>query len=176
MKSSNSFFSTASIIFALAFSSPAIAEFYLEIAPSEFEIDTSNAKSTRPLLADFRFGHETDERQLELALMLGINEDRLNELEVDVPFAFSAFYRYLPEIHSSIKLDLVLGVSHVEVESSYAGIADATDRFSGVSFGIGFEESFEFNPKLKMSLDWIRLYHGDELTISSTSLGLHYEF
>lgn len=154
----------------------ALSEVYLEVAPSLVEIDTGNAPSTKPWLADFRFGYETDGRQLELALMLGINDDRLNQLTVDVPFAISAFYRYLPELDSSIKLHFILGASHIEVESSYPGIADSTDRFDGLSFGIGFEESFDFDPQLRMSFDWIRLYQGDRLNINAASLGLHYVF
>lgn len=164
------------IIFALMISPTALAEVYMEVAPGLAEIDTTNAKSTRPLLADFRLGYETTGQQLELALMLGINDDRLNQLTVDVPFVFSVFYHYLPEVNSSIKLHFILGASHIEVESSYPGIADSTDKFDGVSFGFGFEESFEFNPQFKMSFDWIRLYHGDRLNINTASLGLHYEF
>ncbi len=168
--------STGLIIFSLMISPAASGEIYIEVAPSLIEIDTDNAKSTHPLLADFRLGYETTGQQLEVALMLGINDDRLNQLTVDVPFAFSAFYRYLPEVDSSIKLHFILGVSHIEVESSYPGIADSTDRFDGVSFGFGFEESFEFNPQFKLSFDWIRLYHGDRLNINAAGLGLHYEF
>ena len=157
-------------------SSTALAEVYMEVAPSQAVIDTTKARSTRPLLADFRLGYETTGQQLELALMLGINDDRLNQLTVEVPFALSVFYHYLPEVNSSIKLHFILGASHIEVESSYPEIADSTDKFEGVSFGIGFEESVDFDPQFKMSLDWIRLYHGEDLNINAVSLGLHYEF
>ena len=168
--------STGLIILALLVSPAAFGEVYMEVAPSQVEIDTSKAKSTRPLLADFRLGYETGGRQLELALMLGLNDDRLNQLTVDVPFVFSVYYRYLPEVDSSIKLHFILGASHIEVESSYPGVANSTDKFDGVSFGFGFEEHFDFNPQFKMSFDWIRLYHGDRLNINAASLGLHYEF
>ncbi len=164
------------IILALVISPTALGEIYIKVAPSQAEIDITNAKSTRPLLADFRLGYETTGQQLELALMLGINEDKLNQLAVEVPLVLSAFYHYLPEVNSSIKLHFILGASHIEVESSYPGVADSTDKFDGVSFGIGFEESFEFDPQLRMSFDWIRLYHGDSLNINAASLGLHYEF
>lgn len=168
--------STGLLIFALMISPTAFGEVYVGLAPGQIEIDTSKAKSTRPLVVDFRLGYETPGQQLEMALMLDLNDDRLNQLTVEVPLVVSFFYRYLPEVDSSIKVHFILGASHIEVESSYPGIADSTDKFDGVSFGFGFEESFESIPQLKVSFDWIRLYHGDRLNINAATLGLRYEF
>jgi len=151
------------------------AGMYMELSPSQAEIDTP-ARTTRPWLADFRVGYETPGQQLELALMRGINDDNINQLSVDVPWVVSVFYRYLPEVNSRIKLHLILGMSQIEVESSYPGTADTVDRFDGVSFGIGFEESFQSNPQMKLTLDWIRLYQGDQININATSFGFHYAF
>ncbi len=108
--------------------------------------------------------------------MTGINDDSLHQLVIDVPLVVSAFYHYIPLQESSLKVHLIAGASRIEVESSYPGVVDSSDTFTGISYGIGFEESFESMPRLKLSLDWIQLYSGKELDINTTSFGVHYEF
>lgn len=163
------------VIFVMLGSPIAGASVYLELSPSLAEIDTP-ARSTRPLLADFRLGYERPGQQFEVALMLGINDDSLHQLNVEVPSVLSVFFHYLPEVESRIKLHLIVGYSHLEVESSYTGMTKVTDRFDGISYGFGVEEAFRSNPQMKISFDWIRLYHGDRLNINAASLGFHYDF
>jgi len=148
---------------------------YIGLSPSLLKIDTPSA-STRPVMADFRLGYAISNHQLEIALMSGIRDDTLNQLSVEAPSVRSVFYRYLPSAKNNVKMHLILGASQVDTEASYPGVADSSDSFDSVSFGIGFEESFQSIPQLKMKFDWIRLYHGDQLNINATSLGLRYEF
>lgn len=148
---------------------------YIELSPNLIKIDTPSA-STRPLLADFRLGYATSKHQLELAVMSSVKDDQLNQLTVDVPSVKSVFYRYSPYLKSDVKVHLILGSSQIEVESSYPGIPDSTDKFDGTSYGIGFEEAFQSIPALKIKFDWIRLYHGDQININAMSLGIRYEF
>lgn len=156
--------------------SSAIAGAYIELSPSHVTIDTP-AASTNPLLADFRLGYAlASGHQLEFATMSSIKDDQLNQLTVDIPSVKSIFYRYSAYTKSSLKLHLILGASQLDVDSSFPGFPDTTDRFDGVSYGIGLAEAFQSIPALKLKFDWIRLYQGDELNINTMSLGLRYEF
>ena len=157
------------------FSSPLSADVYLELSAGTIDIDTT-AATTRPLLIDVRLGYAVSGHQFELAVMSSIKDDSLNQLTVDVPLVVSVFYHYLPDIEGSLKLHFIVGASQVNVDSSYADIADSSDSLNGLSYGFGLEESFMSMPQLKVSLDWIQLYSGDRVKISSTSLGLHYVF
>lgn len=148
---------------------------YIELSPSLLKIDTPSA-STRPVLANFRLGYAVSNHQLEIAFMSGIRDDTLNQLTVEAPSVKSVFYHYLPYPKDSLKIKLILGASQVDIEASYPGVANTSDRFESVSYGIGLEESFKSIPQLKMKFDWIRLYDGDQLNINATSLGLRYEF
>jgi len=148
---------------------------YISLAPAMVDVNTENA-STRPTLIDVRLGYEFDEHQLELGIMSSLSDDSLNQLIVDVPSVNSIFYRYLPYDDTSIKINLILGVSQVEVESSYPNVPVSTETFDSVSFGIGFEEAFTSIPQLKLKLDILRLYHGDNMNINLLSLGVRYAF
>lgn len=157
--------------------SPSItnAETYLESSLSLLFIDTP-AKIIEPVLADFRFGYAIPGHQIEAAIMTGLADDDVNQLSVDVPYVGSVFYHYLPYTDTDIEIHLIVGASRVKVESSFTGIADAKDDFYGASYGIGFEESFESIPRLSLSIDYIRLYHGDDIDIDAASIGAHYVF
>lgn len=164
------------LLFLLAInSSSAYAGVYIALSPSQFKIDTPDA-ATRPLVTDFRLGYAISGHQFELAIMRSINEDTLNQLRVDVPAAASVFYRYSPYQRDQLKVHLIVGASQIDVESSYPGVPETTDRFESGSFGIGLEEDFSSIQGLKLKLDLIRLYHGDDLNINGLSLGIRYEF
>ena len=148
---------------------------YISLAPALVKIDTVNAY-TRPTLIDFRLGYEFNAHLFELALMSSINDDSLNQLTVDVPSVNSIFYRYLPYKDDSLKIHLIVGVSKIEVDSSYLNIPDTTDTFEGTSIGLGLEEAFTSIPKLKLKMDIVRLYNGDDLNIDFLSIGVRYVF
>ncbi|MCP3689575.1 MAG: hypothetical protein GY784_14300 [Gammaproteobacteria bacterium] len=174
----NSFlrFSTLIVFLVLAYPPAIQAGKYIEIAPAYLTIDTP-AASTQPLLLDFRLGYfESMKHLFELALMTGIKDGNQNQLKVEVPLAFSLFYHYTPYLGSGINVQMIAGVSRVDIKSSYPGISDTTDNFDGVSYGIGFTEDFESIPQLTMSVNWIRLYSGDDLNLTITNIGVKYEF
>jgi len=148
---------------------------YIELSPSLLKIDTPSA-STSPVLANFRLGYAVSKHQIEIALMSGIRDDTLNQLTVEAPSVKSVFYHYILTPQDSLKIQVILGASQVDIEASYPGVANSSDRFESASYGIGLEESFKSIPQLKMKFDWIRLYDGDQLNINATSLGLRYEF
>lgn len=151
------------------------AELYAELASGWIHIHTPAAIS-RPHIADLRLGYSKTQHQFELAFMSSVNNDDINQLEVDVPNSVSALYHFIPQSRSSLKFHYILGASRVEIDSSYPGIPGTSDYFSGVSYGLGFEEHFESIPRLKLSADLMQLYRGDELDIYATTLGIHYEF
>lgn len=163
------------LFLALFYASVADAGVFFALAPSLTKIDTPSA-STRPLLNDLRLGYATPYHQFELAIMTSAKDDQLNQLTVDIPLVTSVFYRYIDNSRSDVKFHLILGASQIEVESTYPGIPETTDQFDGFSYGIGLEEAFRSIPNLKMKLDWISLYNGDQITINATSLGIRYEF
>ncbi|MFT5504137.1 MAG: hypothetical protein ACI845_004291 [Gammaproteobacteria bacterium] len=148
---------------------------YWEVAPAFIALDTP-ARSSRPLLVDFRIGDVFAGHHFEAAVMLGLTDHEVNQLTVEIPLVISVFYKYAPPIESSIKLHLIGGFSHVEVDSDYPGIDKSTDKFDGFSYGFGFEEAFRKYPKTKISADIIRLYHGEDIRINVVSLGVHYDF
>ncbi len=149
---------------------------YIEVAPTYLVIETP-AASTHPWLLDFRLGYyESVKHKFEVAVMTGIKDDNHNQLKVDVPAALSFFYHFTPYPDSGINFQMITGVSRVDIESSYPGIADTTDSFDGVSYGIGFTEDFESIPQLTMSVNWIRLYSGDDLNLTILNIGVKYEF
>ena len=156
-------------------SSAATAGVFAVLSTGQITVDTP-AASTQPIVADFRLGYEYSQHQLELVLMSGMNDDTLNQLTVDIPSIISIFYRYMPYPDDRLKVHLILGASQIDVDSTFTGVPDSTDSFEGVSVGIGFEEAFKFDPDLKLKLDWVQLYNGDQININALSLGLRYEF
>ena len=163
------------LFLALFYSSAVDAGVFIALAHSWAKIDTPSA-STHPVLTDFRLGYETPHHQFELAIMTSSKDDQLNQLTVDIPSVQSVFYRYISEPKSDVKFHVILGASQIEVKSSYPNTTDSTDHFDGFSYGIGLEEATRSIPNLKIKLDWITLYDGDQIKISATSLGLRYEF
>lgn len=164
------------LLFLALFSSSLVnAETYLELSTGLIFVSTP-ADTARPTLLDLRLGYATADHQLELALMTSVKEGSVNQLDVDVPSIVSVLYHYIPETRSSLKFHAVLGASWIEVESSFPGFTNPADEFYGVSYGIGFEEHFESIPQLKISIDFMQLYRGDQLDIYTTNWGVHYEF
>lgn len=151
------------------------AETYLESSLSMMFIDTP-AKNIKPILTDFRYGYAISGHQFEAAIMTGFADDDVKQLSVEVPYAVSLFYHYLPNMDTDTRLHLIAGASFVTIESSFPGIADEKDDFYGASFGIGFEESFKSHPRLSLSFDYLRLYHGEDIDIDAASIGAHYVF
>jgi Outer membrane protein beta-barrel domain len=164
------------ILLLSSFLSPAaVAGAYIGLAPALIKIKTDSG-STKPLLADIRLGYALDEHKIELAFMSSIKNDNLNQLVTDIPLATSMFYRYTTNPKGSLQIDLILGYSQVEIETTYVQAADFSETYQGVSFGIGLEEALKSLPQLKIKLDYIRLYRGDQLNIDSLTLGVRYEF
>lgn len=148
---------------------------YVELSLGQMEVDTPDA-SSYPSMADFRFGYSNIDHQIEIAFMTSLQDGKVHQLAVSAPLVTSVLYHYLPYPDNHLKLHFIVGASQIEIKSSYPGVSDSTDRFSGVSYGIGFEESFVSMPQLKLSLDWIQLYRGDDLNFTTLNLGAHYEF
>jgi len=166
---------TSLLILLFFFSSTAYSEAYLSLAPGLMKVDTKDA-ATQPVVADLRFGYEYKQHLIELAVLTGIKEDELNQLTVEVPSASSIFYHYLPYHNNNLNLHLILGVSQVNIDYFYPNITDTSDTFEGLSFGIGLEEQFDSIPKLKLKIDWIQLYRGDDLNLNILSFGVRYVF
>ncbi len=156
-------------------SSVANAGAYMGLAASLINIKTDNG-STSPVLADISLGYAMDVHKLELVLMSGISDDNLNQLVTDVPFASSLLYRFTATPRSLLHLDLIIGYSQVEIESSYIQVPTVTEKFSGISYGVGLEEALKSIPQLKFKVDFIQLYRGDQLKINSFNVGFRYEF
>ncbi len=164
------------LLFIMVFSSsPVGAGTYMGLATSLINIRTDDG-STSPILADISLGYALDVHKLELVVMSSIRDDNLNQLVTDVPTAGSILYRFTTTPRSTLHLDLILGYSQVEVEYSYAQGPASTEKFSGVSYGIGLEEALKNIPQLKFKLDFIQLYRGDQLKINSFNVGFRYEF
>ncbi len=160
----------------LALASPAVdADVYVGMATSLINIRADNG-STRPVLADLSLGYARDVHKLELVAMSSVSDDNLNQLVTDIPVAASLLYRFTATPRSLLHLDLILGYSRVEVESSYPGVSAFSETFSGLSYGIGLEEALKSIPQLKFKLDFIQLYRGDQLRINSFNVGFRYEF
>lgn len=151
------------------------ADIYLAFAPAQIPIKTSTG-STKPLVADLRLGYEYDIHKFELAIMSSLKDDNLNELVTDISSATSLLYRYDLNAGSSLSIDFILGYSQINIESSYVQVEPFSETFEGISYGIGFEEAFKSIPKLKLKMDFIQLYRGNELKINTFSLGLRYVF
>jgi hypothetical protein len=151
------------------------AETYLEFSSGLIVVDTPG-KSAHPLLADLRLGYARDKHQFELALMTSARKDEVSRLEVKTPSVVSVFWHFIPQQQSSLKFHTILGASRVEVDADYDGMASSDEFYSGISYGIGWEERFESYPQLKLSVDLIQLYHGEDLNINTVSLGFHFEF
>ena len=77
---------------------------------------------------------------------------------------------------NSLQINLILGYSQVEIESSYVDVPDFSETFRGISWGVGLEEALKSIPQLKFKADFIQLYRGDQLKINSFNVGIRYEF
>ena len=64
----------------------------------------------------------------------------------------------------------------MDVELRYPGAPNISESFSGSTYGLGFEEALTILPDIKIKLDLLRLYSGDELDINSIQLGIRYVF
>ena len=156
-------------------SSVAAADVYMGLAGSLINIRTDSG-STRPVLVDLSLGYAMDVHKLELVAMTGVSDDNLNQLVTDIPVAGSLLYRFTATPRNPLHLDLILGYSRVEIESSYPGVSASRETFSGISYGVGLEEALKSIPQLKFKLDFIQLYRGDQLRINSFNVGFRYEF
>jgi hypothetical protein len=168
-------FLNALLILSLSAPSFARAGSYAEFSVGQVIINSPTAIS-RPLIADVRIGYAQTDHQFELAFMTSVEDDNINQLVVQVPSVLSVLYHYIPNTHSSLKFHYIVGASRVSVDSTIPGVAASSDDFSGLSYGFGFEESFESIPRLKISIDLMQLYRGKQLDIYSTHWGVHYEF
>lgn len=164
------------LLFCMVFLSSVVeAGAYVGAGASLVRIKTDTG-STGPVLAGVTLGYAKDVHKLELAVMSSVKDDSLNQLVTDIPQASSLLYRYTMNPSNSLHLDLIVGYSQVEVESSYVLVPTFTETFRSGSFGIGLEEALKSIPRLKFKLDFIRLYHGDNLKINSFNAGFRYEF
>jgi hypothetical protein len=148
---------------------------YMGLATSLMNINT-DAGSTSPVTANISLGYAMDPHKLELAVMSSIKEDNLNQLVTDIPIAGSLLYRYSVKLQKTLRLDLILGYSQVDIEASYVDVPSFTESYRGPSFGIGFEEALKSIPQLKFKMDFIQLYRGDQLKINSFNIGFRYVF
>jgi hypothetical protein len=164
------------LLLLTVFCSPVVdAGAYVGLAPSLMHIRTDTGR-TSPATANISLGYATGVHKFELAVMSGINDDNLNQLVTDIPFASSLLYRFTITPKKSLHLDLILGYSQVDIESSYIDVPSFTESFRGLSFGAGVEEALESIPQLKFKIDFIQLYSGDQLKINSYNVGFRYEF
>lgn len=145
------------------------------LATSLMDIKTDTG-STSPIVADLSLGYTIDAHKFELVVMSGIKDDNLNQLFTDIPIASSLLYRYTVKLKNTLHLDLILGYSQVDIETSYVDVPGFTESFRGVSFGVGFEEALKSIPQLKFKIDFIQLYRGDQLKINSYNVGFRYVF
>jgi hypothetical protein len=148
---------------------------YMGLAVSPMNIRTDTG-STSPLMANISLGYAKDAHKLELAIMSSIKDDNLNQLVTDITFASSLLYRYAVKLKNTLHLNLILGYSQLDIESSYVNVPAFTETFQGVSFGAGLEEALKSIPQLKFKIDFIQLYRGDQLTVNSFNVGFRYEF
>ncbi len=151
------------------------AGIYLGSSVSFINIKTDTG-STSPNTLDISLGYAKDVHKIEFVILSGISDDNLNQLVTDIPIASSLLYRFTANPRSSLQIELILGYSQVEIESSYVDVPKTTETFSGVSWGAGLEEALKSIPRLKLRADFIQLYRGDRLKINSFNVGARYEF
>ena len=164
------------LLFLTVLGSPIVdAGTYMGLGASFINIK-SDTGSTSPITADISLGYAMDVHKLELVVLSGIRDDSLNQLVTDIPIASSILYRLTANPRNSLHIELILGYSQVEIESSYVDVPKFTETFSGVSWGAGLEEALESIPQLKLRADFIQLYRGDRLKINSFNVGIRYEF
>ncbi len=164
------------LLLLMFFASPIVgAGTYMGLATSLINIRT-DAGATSPILADISLGYAVDVHKLELVVMSSISDDNLNQLTTDIPLASSLLYRFTATPRNTLHLDLILGYSRVEIESSYVQAPASTETFSGISYGLGLEEALKSIPQLKFKVDFIQLYRGDQLKINSFNVGFRYAF
>lgn len=164
------------LLLLTVFCSPIVnAGAYMGLATSLMEIRTDTG-STKPVTADISLGYMMDAHKFELVVMSSIKDDNLNQLVTDIPVASSLLYRYTVNPKHSLHLDLILGYSQVDIETSYVDVPAFTETFRGVSYGVGLEEALKSIPQLKFKIDFIQLYRGDQLKINSYNVGFRYAF
>ncbi len=164
------------VLLLMVFAAPVVdAGAYMGLTTSLVSIRT-DAGSTSPVLADISVGYAMDVHKVELVFMTSVSDDNLNQLVTDIPLASSLLYRFTATPRNTLHLDLILGYSRVEIESTYVQMPASTEAFSGVSYGIGLEEALKSIPQLKFKVDFIQLYRGDQLKINSFNVGFRYAF
>lgn len=163
------------LLSAVFFSQNVIADWYIGLAPALIDIDADTG-STDPVAVELSAGYEHEYHRMELMLRAGVSDDSLNQLTTDVPFSSSLLYRFIANPHDSFQINLILGYSQVEIESSYINVPDFSETYEGVSWGIGVEDRLDSIPQLKIKADFIQLYRGDRLNINAISVGARYVF
>lgn len=152
------------------------AGFYAGGSVGRFDIDTP-AASTHPGSEGIYLGYSLPPlHQFELVYMTSRSDDNLNQLTTEVNSVSSIFYRYLLDPTTHLKMHLILGASDIEINTAYQGGAVTTSDFSGFSYGVSFKEALQSIPRLSISFEWIKLYHGEDMDINTMNLGFIYEF
>jgi hypothetical protein len=163
------------LILALLNTTSVMAEPYAGLNLSLLNIDTENGR-TSPVTAGISLGYGIDRHKFEVIFNSGVSDDNLNVLVTDIPASSSLLYRFAANPRDSLKIELILGYSQVEVEYKFYTSPPTSETFSGVSWGFGIEEALESIPQLRLRADFIQLYRGDDLEINSFNFGVNYAF
>ena len=163
-------------ILLLVFNVPLHADgFYTGLSASTIQFKTGSSDISHKSLSAL-LGYSFQPHHVELQYNASVKDVAINQLQSQSPASSALFYLYDFNMKSSFKILFRIGVSSTDIELIYPSSPVINETYSGVSYGITFEESFGFMPDLKLKFDYIKVYSGDELDINSMQLGLRYVF
>lgn len=153
----------------------AVAGLYISAAPAKVTVRTGAGKIT-PTVTDLRLGFAYGVHSLEVGAITSNKGDSLNQLDLEIPEASTVSYRYQMNPTGDVHVDVMLGFTQIDIESTYPTVTSSTETFEGASFGLGFEESISSFKPLRIRFEYNQLYRGDDLRVNQISLGLRYVF
>lgn len=110
---------------------------------------------------------------LEARLALGITDDTVNNIDVELDTALSAFIKADVPMTPFVNAYGLLGLTRGEIETSSAGLT-ASESETGLSYGLGIEG--EINRRTSLSVEYVLLLDEDAFEYTAINIGITTRF
>ena len=147
---------------------------YLSANLSRVTYKESGVSDAHPLTAGLRVGSAlTEHFSLEARLGLGIRDDAVGGVDLELDNYLGAYTRFIAPVSDSVAVYALVGIARAKLTASN-GFVSASDTEKGLSYGIGAE--LATGPRGFVTLEYGRLVSGDDYDLDILTLGLGRRF
>lgn len=167
---------TATGMLMICFTNTASANFYAGAFPYLTYLKVEGQHFS-PLGAGFHLGYKiTPRHSVDILYVVGLKEDNLNRLDLEVPSVIAGTYRFNFLPNKSFNANLILGFDQVTAKTSLNSVSQLEEKYNGFVYGLALSEGFKSMPELQITAELTNLYKGDSLNILGANIGVRYEF